>query len=138
AVGVVPQAPNRPDAARAAYEQAVALDRADSVASTRLARLYASDEAYVPRALELARTAAAGLPNDADVHDTLGWIAFRAGRLSLAVTELERAVALNGREPLYQTHLRTVRAAVADAAKAAAELEAAKAAEAARALKSEQ
>jgi len=138
ALGIVLQAANRPDAARAAYEQAIALDPADSLASARLARLYASDEASVPRALELARTAAASLPNDADVHDTLGWIAFRAGRLSLAVTELERAVALNNREPLYQAHLRTVRTAVAEAAKTAAEVEAARAAEAARALKSEQ
>jgi Flp pilus assembly protein TadD len=132
ALGIVLEAANRPKEARAAYEQALALDPVEPIASNNLARIYASDEAQVTRALELARTAASSLPNDADAHDTLGWIAFRAGRLSLAAAELERAVALNGHEPIYQNHLRAVRVAIEEAAKAQAE------ADAARARKSEQ
>jgi tetratricopeptide (TPR) repeat protein len=130
ALGIVLEAGNHPREAKAAYEQALALDPIDGVAANNLARIYATDEAQVSRALELAQTAASRLPNDADAHDTLGWIAFRAGRLSLAASELERAVALNGREATYQNHLRTVRSAIDEAAKADAE--------AARARKSEQ
>lgn len=130
ALGIVLEAGNHPKEAKAAYEQALALDPIDPVAANNLARIYASDDAQVSRALELAQTAASRLPNDADAHDTLGWIAFKAGRLSLAASELERAVALNGREVTYQTHLRAVRTAIEDAAKADAE--------AARARKSEQ
>ena len=66
-------------------------------------------------ALELARNAAARLPGDADVHDTLGWVAFKAGRLTLAASELERAVALNANEPAYRKHLQEVRRAIEDA-----------------------
>jgi Flp pilus assembly protein TadD len=132
ALGIVLEAANHPREARAAYEQALALDPIDPVAANNLARIYASDDAQVSRALELAQTAASRLPNDADAHDTLGWIAFRAGRLSLAASALERAVALNGREPTYQDHLRAVRTAIDEAAKADAE------AEAARGRKSEQ
>jgi len=130
ALGTVLEKANRPKEARAAYEQALALDPADATAANNLARLYANDDAQVPRALDLARTAASALPNDADAHDTLGWIAFRAGSLSLAASELQRAVALNGREPLYQNHLRAVRRAIEEDARAQAD--------AARARKSEQ
>jgi tetratricopeptide (TPR) repeat protein len=118
ALGTVLQAANRFTEARAAYEQALTLDPGHPVASHNLARLYARDEAQVPRALELARTAVANMPDDADAHDTLGWIAFRAGRLSLAASELQRAVALNGCEPTYVNHLRAVREAVEQAARA--------------------
>jgi tetratricopeptide (TPR) repeat protein len=130
ALGIVFESQNKPKEARAAYEAALALDPVEPVASNNLARLYAPDDAQVPRALELARTAASKLPDDADAHDTLGWIAFKAGRLSLAASELERAVALNGNDASYKEHLKSVRAAIEEAARADAE--------AARAQKSEQ
>jgi len=133
ALGRLLQADNRPAEARAAYEQALALDPVEPVAANNLARLYVNEDAHVSRALELARTAASGLPNDASAHDTLGWIAFRAGQLSLAGAELERAVALSPREPLYKNHLRIIRIALDEAARAnaAAEAEAARAKKAA-------
>ena len=124
ALGMILEAAGRPAEARARYEQALALDPREPVASNNLARLYAADDSRIGQALELARNAAARLPGDADVHDTLGWAAFRAGRLSLAAAELERAVALNKSEPSYQSHLRDVRAEIA--AEAAAQAAAAK------------
>ena len=120
ALGIVLEAAGRPAEARARYEQALALDAREPVASNNLARLYATDEGRIGQAFELARTAAAQLPDDADVHDTLGWVAFRTGRLSLAASELKRAVALNAGEPIYQSHLRDVRAEIAAQAEAAA------------------
>ena len=106
-------------AARPYYEQALAIDPGDPVASNNLARIYASDASKVSPALELARNAVARLPADADVHDTLGWVAYRAGRLNLAASELERAIALNGGEPVYRNHLQEVRRAIDEEAAAA-------------------
>jgi tetratricopeptide (TPR) repeat protein len=114
ALGIVLEAAGRPADARVRYEQALALDPGDAVASNNLARIYATDDARIGQAVELARNAAARMPNDADVRDTLGWVAFRAGRLNLAASELERAVALNGSEPMYRNHLEAVRQAIAE------------------------
>ena len=112
AIGIVLEAAGRPAEARSRYEEAVTLDPNEPIASNNLARLYAADEGRLDRALELARKAVDRLPNDPDVHDTLGWVAFRAGRLKLAAAELEAAVALNGQEPTYRDHLQQVRRAI--------------------------
>jgi tetratricopeptide (TPR) repeat protein len=120
ALGIVLEAAGRPADARARYEQAIVLDPGDPIASNNLARLYAADAATVAPALELARNAAARLPGDADVHDTLGWVAFRAGRLTLAASELERAIALNASEPTYRNHLQEVQRAIDEEKMAAA------------------
>jgi tetratricopeptide (TPR) repeat protein len=121
ALGIVLEAAGRSADARAQYESALTIDPKEAVASNNLARLYAADDGTLDRAIELARTAVARLPNDADVRDTLGWTAFKAGRLSLAASELERAVALSPREPAYEGHLRTVKDAIAEEARLAAE-----------------
>jgi tetratricopeptide (TPR) repeat protein len=112
ALGVVLEAANRPSDARVRYEQALAIDSADPIAANNLARLYASDAARTTEAIELARTAAARMPNDADVYDTLGWIAFKAGHLTMARSALERAVALDPRAATSQDHLQKVRNAM--------------------------
>lgn len=125
ALGIVLEAAGRPADARARYEEALTIDPKEPVASNNLARLYAADEATIDRAIELARTAVARLPNDADVHDTLGWAAFRAGRLSLAASALEHAVALSPRDATYQGHLSDVKHAIAEEARLAAEARAA-------------
>ena len=100
ALGIVLEAAGRPADARARYEQALTIDPKEPIASNNLARLYAADDTRIDRALELARTAVAKMPGDADAHDTLGWVAFKARRLSLAASALERAVALNAKEPV--------------------------------------
>jgi len=138
ALGLVYDAAKRPAQARSAYEQALAIDPAEPVASNNLARIYSSDDGRLQQAIELAQTAAARLPDDPDAHDTLGWIAFKARRLSLAASELERAVALNARNATYQGHLREVRGAIDEAAKAAKAEQARADAETARLRKSEQ
>jgi Flp pilus assembly protein TadD len=124
ALGIVLEAAGRAADARARYEQALTLDPKDPIASNNLARLYASDDTKVERAIELARTAVARLPEDADAHDTLGWVAYRAGRLSLAASALERATALDPKDAGYQRHLTEVRAAIAEEARLAAEAKA--------------
>jgi tetratricopeptide (TPR) repeat protein len=130
ALGIVLEAAGRPADARARYEQALTIDPKDPIASNNLARLYAPDDAKVERAIELARTAVAKLPEDADVHDTLGWVAYRAGRLSLAASELERATILDPNDVTYRRHLTEVRQAIAEEARLAAEARARAVAEA--------
>jgi tetratricopeptide (TPR) repeat protein len=121
ALGIVIEAAGRAGDARARYEQALTIDPKDPIASNNLARLYAADPANVERAIELARTAVAKLPDEADAHDTLGWVAFRAGRLSLAASELERAAALDPNDATFRHHLTEVRQAIAEEARLAAE-----------------
>lgn len=117
ALGIVLEEAGRPADARAQYEAALTIDSREPIASNNLARLYTQDQKTIDRAIELARTAVAQLPQDADVHDTLGWAAFKARRLSLAASELERAVALHPGAPAYSSHLREVKAAIAEEAR---------------------
>lgn len=112
ALGVVLEASNRPADARVRYEQALAIDPSEPIASNNLARLYSTDEARTTEALELARTAVARMPNDAAANDTLGWIAFKARQLTLARRSLERAVSLEPGNPVLQDHLTKVRQAI--------------------------
>jgi Flp pilus assembly protein TadD len=121
ALGIVLEAAGREGDARYHYEQALTLDPKDPIASNNLARLYATDDATVERAIELARNAVAKLPEDPDAHDTLGWIAYRAGRLSLAASELERASTLDPEDATVRHHLTEVRQAIAEEARLAAE-----------------
>jgi len=121
ALGIVLEAEGRSADARARYEQALTFDPQDPIASNNLARLYAAVDGMVDRAIELARTAVAKLPEDADAHDTLGWVAYRAGRLSLAASALERATALDPADASVKHHLTEVRQAIAEEARMAAE-----------------
>jgi predicted Zn-dependent protease len=112
ALGIVLEASNHPGDARTRYEQALALDPGEPIAANNLARIYAADDAKTTEAIELARKAVARLPGDAAAHDTLGWIAYKAGRLTLARSALERAVALDPLDAAARMHLQKVRSAI--------------------------
>ncbi|HZT75044.1 MAG TPA: tetratricopeptide repeat protein [Vicinamibacterales bacterium] len=113
AEGIVLEKAGRTAEARAAYEQAIARDPTDPVASYALARMYTDDPNMVESAVTLAQTAAAGAPADADVHATLGWAYYKTGRLRSASDELERAVSLDPKDETYRTHLAEVKQALA-------------------------
>lgn len=116
AEGIVLEKAGRTADARAAYEQAIARDPNDTVASYALARMYTNDPATVDSAVALAQTAAAGAPTQPDVHDTLGWAYYKTGRLRSAADELERALSLAPNNATYRAHLAEVtRALAADA-----------------------
>jgi tetratricopeptide (TPR) repeat protein len=118
AVGLVLQAAGRDADARRWYEQAIALQPDEPIAAHKLARLYASDGSNPDAAVSLGQIAATRLPDEAEVHDTLGWAYYRAGRLRLAMPEIERAIALDPREPEFRRHLDEVRRARAEEAAA--------------------
>ena len=110
ALGIVLEAEGRTKEARGWYEQAIALDPNDALASNNLARMYASDPSTADRAVRLAQSAAAAMPNEAVPHDTLGWAYFKTGNPTQAASEIERAVALDPANASYQQHLDTVKA----------------------------
>jgi tetratricopeptide (TPR) repeat protein len=114
AVGLVLQAAGRDADARNWYEQAITLQPDEPIAAQKLARLYASDGSNPDAAVRLGQIAATRLPNEAEVHDTLGWAYYRAGRLRLALPEIERAIALDPNVPEYRKHLNEVRRARAE------------------------
>jgi tetratricopeptide (TPR) repeat protein len=118
AVGLVLQADGRDADARTWYEQAIALQPDEPIAANKLARLYASDGSNPEASIRLAQLAVTRLPNEAEVHDTLGWAYYKAGRPRYAIPELERAIALDARDPQYRQHLDEVRRAQAEEAAA--------------------
>ena len=56
-------------------------------------------------ALQLAQTAKARLPDDPHVSDTLGWILYKKGLASMAITALKQSVDKNPSNPTSQYHL---------------------------------
>jgi len=110
--GIILEAAGRTADARAAYEQAIARDPADPVASYALARMYTNDPNMVESAVTLAQTAVAGAPMRPDVHDALGWAYYKTGRLRSAADELERAVTLSPTDARYRAHLTEVKRAL--------------------------
>jgi Flp pilus assembly protein TadD len=113
AIGIVLQQDGRIADAQKWFEQALAIDSREPVAAGRLARIYVDDAARVETAIDLARTAASEAPDDAEVRDTLGRAYLKSGRLRSAVSELERAVALNTSDAAYRQHLDEARKALA-------------------------
>jgi tetratricopeptide (TPR) repeat protein len=104
-VGMIQQSRNLSKEARATYEQVLQHDPQAAVAANNLAWLYAEDGVNLDLALQLAQTAKAGLPKNAETSDTLGWILYRKGLLSPAIREFEEAAQHDPLNPIYQYHL---------------------------------
>jgi Flp pilus assembly protein TadD len=79
------------DEARNRFEQALALDPQMPIAANNLAWDYAERGGNLDVALKWAQTAKAKLPNSPYPSDTLGWVYFKKGLGSLAVTSFEDA-----------------------------------------------
>jgi Tfp pilus assembly protein PilF len=100
------------------YEQIVAdLPRA-AVAANNLAWIYADAGARLDEALRLARAAAVELPDNPDVHDTIGWVYYKQERPGLAIPAFERSIEKAPANPLYHYHLALAYAKAGDTAKA--------------------
>jgi Flp pilus assembly protein TadD len=77
----------------------VELDPRAAVAANNLAWDYASNGGSLDEALQLAQTAKAELPENAEVNDTLGWIYYKKGLAGPAVTALSDAARLSPANP---------------------------------------
>jgi Flp pilus assembly protein TadD len=109
--------------ARARYEQVLQLDPRAPVASNNLAWMYAEEGTNLDTALTLAQNAKAQLGNSPEVNDTLGWVYYKKGLASMAVTTLEVSVAQDPRNPIYRYHLGMAHAKAGKTAAARRELE---------------
>jgi putative PEP-CTERM system TPR-repeat lipoprotein len=101
---VIAQAQNDLADAKKRYEEILQLDPAAAVAANNLARIYADENGDLDRALRLGKRATDLLPDNAQAHDTLGWVYLRKNLPTLAIPALERSVVLDpGSEPtLYR------------------------------------
>jgi tetratricopeptide (TPR) repeat protein len=122
-VGVLLEMQNKPVEAREKYERALDLDPRAAVAANNLASIYTESGASLEVALDLAKTARARLPNRPEVNHTLGWVYFKKGEHSMAVTPLLAAIDKNPTNPRYHYHLGLVYAAMGDRGKARASLQ---------------
>jgi tetratricopeptide (TPR) repeat protein len=104
-LGTILTRQNKPEEARKHFERALAINPRAAVAANNLAWDYSNNGGNLDVALQLAQTAKAALPEDASVADTLGWVYYKKGLASLAVTALREAVQQNPSNPGFHYHL---------------------------------
>ena len=104
-VGIILSLQNQPEQARAQYERALSIEPEAPVAANNLAWDNVVRGGNLDVALQLAQTAKAKLPNNAEVSDTLGWIYYKKGLAGLAITALKDGVTQDRSNPLIHYHL---------------------------------
>ncbi len=118
ALGVILQVQNRRDEARAHYESALAANPRSAVSANNLAWMMAEDGLELDRALALAQSAKAELPDAHEISDTLGWVYFKKGLHGPAVTAFRESVEKSPNTAIYHFHLGLAYASSGDAARA--------------------
>jgi len=103
-VGMLLEGQNNRTAARAAYEQALALDSRAGVAANNLAWIYAQD-GKLDDALRYATVAQEALRRRPEAEDTIGWIYLQKGMSSDAIAAFERARDRSPQNAIYSYHL---------------------------------
>jgi tetratricopeptide (TPR) repeat protein len=104
-VAMIHQAQNRNDDAKTWYEKALAIDGNAPVPANNLAWLMAETGGNLDVALQLAQTAKKGLPDAAEVDDTLGWIYYKKGLTPLAIQSFTISVEKDPKNATYHYHL---------------------------------
>jgi tetratricopeptide (TPR) repeat protein len=93
------------DEAVVQYQKALAVDANAPVAANNLAWIYVSTNRNLDQALDLARTAQRGLPDEPNVNDTLGWIYYKRDLNTDAIRHLELAAKNGPDDPGTHYHL---------------------------------
>lgn len=96
---------NRFDDVVHAMETAIKLDPHHADALNYLGYSYADRGIKIDQALSLTKQAVALKPDNGYYIDSLGWAYFKSGLLTEALTELKRAAALVGDDPVIYEHL---------------------------------
>ena len=96
---------NRFDDLVRAMETAISLDPHNADALNYLGYSYAERGIKVDKAVSLTRQAVALKPDNGYYVDSLGWAFYKSGMLTEALTEIKRAVALVGDDPVIYEHL---------------------------------
>jgi tetratricopeptide (TPR) repeat protein len=124
-IGMIHQMQDRTEDARKVFERTVELDSRAAVAANNLAWIYAEEGQNLDRALHLAQTAKAALPDQPEVDDTLGWVYYKKGLLPLAIAAFKRSTDHDPRGAVYHYHLGLAYAKSGDKVRARRSLEAA-------------
>ena len=120
-IGMLEETRQNREAARAAYEKALAADPTAGVAANNLAWIYGI-EGKLDEALRLATIAQASLRRRPEAEDTLGWIYLQKGLTSQAIASFERARVRAPKNPVYHYHLGLAHLKAGDARRARAAL----------------
>jgi len=104
-LGTVYDKLNRFDDVVRAMETAIKLDPHHADALNYLGYSYAERGVKIDQALSLTRRAVALKPNNGYYIDSLAWALFKSGSFTEALTEMQRAVALAGDDPVLFEHL---------------------------------
>lgn len=104
-LGTILARQNNAAEARRHFQRAVEINPQSVVAANNLAWDYANNGENLDVALQLAQSAKSGLPENASVTDTLGWVYYKKGLSSLAVTTFQQAAALDAANANIRYHL---------------------------------
>jgi tetratricopeptide (TPR) repeat protein len=104
-VGIILTLQGKHAEARKEYERALSLDNKAAVAANNLAWYYSEDGSNLDQALNLAQIAKAGLPKNAETSDTLGWVYYKKGLASLAVSSFREGISQSPSNPVIHYHL---------------------------------
>lgn len=96
---------NRFDDVERAMETALSLDPHHADALNYLGYSYAERGIKIDQALSLTKRAVALKPENGYYVDSLGWAFYKSGMLTEALTEIKKAVALVGDDPVIYEHL---------------------------------
>ena len=103
--GIILQAQGRNAEARARFERVIGLDPNAPVAANNLAWMYAESGGNLDVALQLAQTAQRGLPESAEVNNTLGFIYYKKSLYALAIPPLKASVDKDPSSASYHLYL---------------------------------
>jgi tetratricopeptide (TPR) repeat protein len=104
-MGVLLEAKKDSPGAIAWYRKALQLNPRAAVAANNLAWIYVTQNTEVDAALRLAEIARGEMPNQAEFHDTLGWVYYKKQLTTNAIETLQRAVQLDSKNPMHHYHL---------------------------------
>lgn len=124
-VGQILEMQQKPAEAKKIYTQVISADPKASSAANNLAWIMAEEGSSLDEALRLAQLAVEGLPERAEVHDTLGWVYYKKDMIPLATRAFERSIELDSSNPSYYYRLALAQAKGKDVARARKSLESA-------------
>jgi Flp pilus assembly protein TadD len=102
---VILQAQGKEEEARRRFERLVEANPRAAVAANNLAWMYASKGEQLDRALQLAQSAKAEIPDHPEVNDTLGFVYLKKQLPALAIAPLRLAVEKVPANPSFHYHL---------------------------------